>query len=393
MEKVQISFMAKIAMMIAGFYAMADMFVVSPIVGDIATAFPDASASAIEMTVALSQLTVMVASLLCAPLARVLSKKTLLLIGAVLVAVAGGFGGAVHDITYILVMRGLQGFGAGFCITLTPIIIAELTEGDEMRRLIGWQTAVGCALGALCSVISGKIAVTLGWDKSYYLYFFSLVIIAVVLVWLPGTPVEQKTDRAEKPNINTATWLWCVVALLFGVLTSGLFIKEAVYFQETGIGDADFAGASQSVITIGSFVGGLILARLYRTVKGFMDFVPWFMIGLGIAAIVFFQSHPIIYIGSFLFGLGNGILFPWLFAKGVAMATPGTETASISFINVAYYIGMFVAVFVYQGLGSLFNDESALFAFTCMLAGTAIITFVYFLGGFKQQGAMIQVED
>ena len=363
----KLSFMAEVSVLAVGFYAMADMFVVSPLLGDIRLAFPQADTTWTEMCCALSQITVMISSLLCVPLCKVFSKKNLLLAGSLLVAVCGGFGAIFVNLAYMLVMRGLEGIGAGFCIALIPAVIAEMCENDEMQKLIGWQAAAGAAFGAVCGALTGQISVAFGWQRSYFLYFFSLLIFVLELIWLPNTPVEKRTADEAAKRINGSVRVWCLVVFVYAVLTDCIFIKEAELFLESGIGDASVAGFSQSMLTVGSFIGGVFLLRTHKWLKEMLEPVCWSIFALGAAIITFSANAAVIYAGSFVFGLGYGTFFPWVYAKTVEIAAPGTQTESISIVNIAYYLGMFFGVFIYQGLGAVFNNRSASFSFVCML--------------------------
>jgi MFS family permease len=391
-SKRKISVAAQIAMLLVGFYAMADMFIVSPLLGEIELAFPDASSTTVQMCYAISQFTILLSTLLCIPLVKRISKKSIMLIGMLLVAFGGGLGAIVDNINYMLVMRSVEGFGAGFLITLIPVVIAELCDEYKTQQLIGWQAAVGCGLGSACAALSGTWAVMYGWQTGYFLYFFSLVIFFMVLFFVPKTPPDRPdlTDNAtrNKPKINKKVIVWAIAIFFFAILTNCMFLFEASYIQQTGVGDAALAGTTQSFITLASAVAGIVMAALCKRLRTLTEPFCWLMLTIGaiITTIgISFGIVPFCYIGCLIFGFGYGTFFPWMYAKTTMIASPGTETQSMSMINCAYYIGMFSAVYFYLGVGTIANNSTPAFSFRIMIIASIIMLAIFLISGIRSR--------
>lgn len=394
-----ISFMGKVTLMIAAFYTMADMFVVSPIVGNMAESMPGASGLQLNLAITLSQLTVIIGTLAVAKLVYSFSKKSLMLFGGLVVLVFGGFGGLIVDINYNLIMRAMEGFGAGMCITLIPSMIAEMFEDEKTRNsLMGIQAAVGCVFGAICSALSGTIAVQLGWQKSYFIYFFAIVIILLQVFTIPKLPAETKAiNNGPKAKLSGSTWTWSLVAMLFGVLSCAVFMVIANLVIDNKVGDAAVAGLVSSAITVGSFMGSMVMTAVYSKIKNQIDTVCWLLMAIGgsliFIACISIGSLPLLYVGAFIFGVSNGILFPWLYAKAAIIAAPNTESQTISLTNAGYYIGMFVSAFFYQLVGTIFNNNSAGFIILTMVTGCCILAAIMFILGIKNKDKKIEELD
>ncbi|TEB18032.1 bicyclomycin/multidrug efflux system [Pelotomaculum sp. FP] len=381
--KKEVSIFAKVTILVASFFLMADAFVITPILGEIAAAFPDASASTVGLTYTLSSLCIIPAALICGKLCTVFSKKTLMIVGSLLVAVGGGLGGLNANIAYNLIMRAIEGFGAGFCITLVPTIIAELfTEEAEMTRMMGFYAAAGCVAGTICSIAAGKVATMSSWQNAYLIYLFSIVIIVMEILFLPKTPPEKVTLETEKPRMNKSTWLWTVYAFIFAVLTNCIFLKGADYILEKGVGSADTAGVFNSLITIGSFLGGLLLAWLTAKLNRFVSFFCYLLMAVAAIVIMLIDNSLTIYAGGFLFGLGYGVFFPHIYAQATSLSEPNSETHTLSIINSSYYLGMGLAAFLIEFVGKIFNNPSASFSFLFMAVSCAVLTVIYLLQGF-----------
>ncbi len=393
--KHKLSIMTQIAILLLGFYAMADMFIVSPLLGEIQMAFPDTSPTTVQMCYAVSQITILISTLLCIPLVRKTSKKTLLVIGALLVGLGGGFGASVDNIGYMLVMRCIEGIGCGFIITLIPVVIAELYNEYKTQQLIGWQAAAGCGFGSLLAILSGSWAVVYGWQTGYWLYFISIALMVLIIAFIPKTPVDKPIPKEEQvlpPRINKDVGVWSIVVLVFALLTNCIFIFEATFMMETGIGmtpegvdaSAALAGSTQAVLTAGSAVGGILMAIFSKKFRSFLEFFCWAMVAIG-STLLFFAINggnvPLSYIACAIFGLGYGTFFPWFYAKTTMICNPGAETKSMSLINCAYFIGMFVAVYFYLALQTLANNSTSAFCFNFMMIACVIVAVIFLITG------------
>lgn len=358
----RVTFVTKIALLIAAFWTMADMFVVTPLLETLAGVYPDAPGIVINLCYCLSQGTIIIGSLFVSFMNTRMTKKSMMLAGGFLILIFGGFGGMVPGLPLMLLFRGIEGFGAGICITLIPTLINELFEDEKERNtLIGVQAAVGCVCGALVASLSGYIAEAAGWQYSYFLYFFSVVILLLIAFGVPKTPKEEAAPKEAPVRLNAASWGIFVMAILFGVLSSGMFGYVSYIIADTGLGGAAISGTASSFIQVGSFFGSVLMAVIYAKCRGFIEPIGWIAMCLGgavfMAAAVIAGSVVLAYAGSVIFGFSNGLLFPWLYAKAAMVCAPNSETKTIAAANIGYYVGMFGAIFFYEALLSAMNSN------------------------------------
>ena len=391
-SKYNVTFITKIALLIAAFWTMADMFVVTPLLETIAGVYPDAPGIAVNLCYCLSQGTVIIGSLFVSFMSTKMTKKSMMMLGGFLVLIFGGFGGLVPGLPLMLIFRAIEGFGAGICITLIPTLINELFEDEKERNtLIGVQAAVGCVCGALSASLSGIIAEKFSWQYSYFIYFFSIIILMLIAVGVPKTPKDAPAPSGEKVKLNSASWGIFIMAILFGVLSSGMFGYASYVVAETGLGGAAVAGMANSFIQIGSFFGSMLMAIIYAKCKGYIEPIGWLSMCLGgvifMAAAVIIKSVVVAYIGGIFFGFANGLLFPWLYAKAAIVCAPNTEAKTIATANIGYYVGMFGAIFFYEAmLNTLKTSSSATVYF--MTIGAAIYFIFGLMKNLKNHGEL-----
>lgn len=388
-KKYNVTFLTKIALLIAAFWTMADMFVVTPILETIAGVYPDAPGLVINLCYCLSQGTVIIGSLFVSSMSSKITKKNMMLFGGFLILIFGGFGG-FGGLPVMLIFRAIEGFGAGICITLIPTLIDELFEDEKERNtLIGIQAAVGCVCGALVASLSGIIASTFSWQKSYFIYFFSAIIIILIAVGIPKTEKDAPALKGEKVKLNSASWRLFVMAILFGILSSAMFTYVSYIMAETGLGNAAQAGLASSFVQIGSFFGSMLMAFIYSKFKGYIEPIGWIAMCLGGAvfmlASVAVKSVALAYVGSVCFGFSNGLLFPWLYAKAAIVCAPGTNAKTIATANIGYYVGMFGAIFFYEAMLGIEGTSSSTTVYF-MIAGAALFAIVGIIINLKTKG-------
>ena len=393
-KQFKVTFVTKVALLIAAFWTMADMFVVTPLLDTIAGVYPESSGLAINLLYCLSQGTIIIGSLFVSFMSTKMSKKTMMLLGGFLVLIFGSFGGMIPGVPMMLVFRGIEGVGAGICITLIPTLINELFQDEKERNmLIGVQAAVGCVCGAAVAALSGVIAEKIGWRYSYFIYFFSIIIIVLIAIGVPKTPVDAPAAKGEKQKLNGASWGIFVMAILFGLFSSALFGYASYIVAETGMGGSAVAGYSNSFIQIGSFIGSMAMAGIYAKCKGYIEPIGWLAMCLGgvifMVAAVLLKAPVVAYIGCLCFGFSNGLLFPWLYAKAAIVCAPGTDAKTIATANIGYYIGMFGAVFFYEAMLNIFKTTSLTTVYF-MIVVTAIYTVIEIISNVARHGELVK---
>lgn len=385
--------MTKIALLIAAFWTMADMFVVTPLLETIAGVYPTAPGIVINLCYCLSQGTIIIGMILVPALVTRVTKKNMMIGGGGLVLIFGGFGGVVPGLPLMLFFRAVEGVGAGICITLIPILLNELIKDENERNtLIGVQAAVGCVAGALSAFFSGYIASHFSWQYSYFIYFFSIIIILLIIVSVPGTGKEKPAPKGESVRMNRASWGIFVLAIFFGLLSSAVFGYISYVVVDTGLGDVSTAGTSGSVVQVGSFVGGVAVAALFKKLKGYIEPFSWLLMLIGGSVFLIsaftIQSVIIAYIGCFIFGIANGILFPWISIKAATICAPNTESKTIAAANIGYYIGMFGAIFFYEAFLAI-THTSSVSTIYLMIAGAAVYFVVGIIAAARKHGELV----
>jgi EmrB/QacA subfamily drug resistance transporter len=128
--------------------------------------------------------------------ADLLGRRRLLMVGlAVFTAASIGCGLASSD-TFLMVMRGVQGFGAAVVLPAALSIVMNMFgEGSERNKALGIWGAMG-AMGATVGCLAGGLLTRyVGWE---YIFFLNVPVGVAALVLAPRIVPESRLQTARR---------------------------------------------------------------------------------------------------------------------------------------------------------------------------------------------------
>ena len=210
-------------------------------------------------------------------------------------SIASGFSGSIN---LLIIFRVVQGFSAGFIMTLVTALCVEIAGRDRMGRMmstVGIPMILGPILGP---VIGAMIVQFLSWR---YIFFVNIPIgilaITLMILKLPNfTPVNMKakfdfigiillgsssaaliygiTKAAKAAAFNNGTTIGYIAA---GVVILAVYMIYAANKKEQAILPLHlFKSKNFSAVMIGLFLAGiatngpmLLLPLFFQNIKGF----------------------------------------------------------------------------------------------------------------------------
>ena len=127
--------------------------------------------------------------------ADLLGRRRLLLVGLAIFTAASLACGLATSDTFLIVMRGIQGFGAALTLPAALSIVMNMfPEGAERNKALGIWGAVG-AMGATVGVLAGGLLTRyVGWQ---YIFFLNVPIGLAALALAPRIVPESRL-RSER---------------------------------------------------------------------------------------------------------------------------------------------------------------------------------------------------
>jgi len=347
---------------------------VAPALGQIGRAFPESDPTLIKMITTLPALVIIVASLLSGQLARVMSKRTLLIVGLVLYLVGGLAGAFATSIPMLLAFRAVLGLAVGIISPLSLTLIADFFSGETRSRYMGYSTAVSSLGGTITTLAAGWLAAT-NWRYAFGVYVLAIGVLALVVLALPEPPRTRESSRSTTRlprGVYGLALLGLLVMLGFYVVP----ISTAMFMQNEGIGDAGLAGLAFAVLTFCSFLAGLGYSRIAQRLRSWAPVAGVVLFGGGLWLLSASAGFTVVLAGMVLVGLGIAITQPSLIVAVANLVPQADNSRALSLFSSAGYLGQFLSAIVFGTLGGLFGDPSARFSYRLSAIGFTVAAAV-----------------
>ena len=146
-------------------------------------------------------------------------RRTLLIAGTALFAVASVLCALAPTLGLLLAGRALQGVGAAMLMPNSLAILGTAFDGEEKGRAIGTWAASGAIAGAVGPLIGGWLVDTIGWRTIFFINL-PLAAGAIGMAWA----FVAETSDEDQPSLD---WLGAVLATLaLFAITWGLTIRS-----------------------------------------------------------------------------------------------------------------------------------------------------------------------
>ena len=128
--------------------------------------------------------------------ADLLGRRRMLMAGLAIFTGASLGGGLASSDTFLIVMRGIQGFGAALVLPAALSIVTNMfPEGTERNKALGIWGGVG-ALGGTVGLLAGGILTTyVGWQCIFY---FNVPIGVCALIMAPRVVPESRSRDGRR---------------------------------------------------------------------------------------------------------------------------------------------------------------------------------------------------
>ncbi len=341
------------------------------------------SASEIGLVLTSFALAAMIVTPIAGMLADRLGRRQVLAPALLLFA---GFGVAcafARNFEELLILRFLQGLGAGQLNVVTMTMVSDLYQDNKRAQAMGYIGAT-VSLGSAGAAFIGGMIAALGWRYVFYLPGLGFVCWALVRFSL-RVPEPQNDDRGMGHYLRSAVRLiftrqvgGLMLATLFAMLLlNGAFVTYAPIFLFERFGlDPEHIGLSLMVVTL--FVG-LVATQIGRLTLWFgqkkLIVVGFFFYALSMLLVPLCGSVYAATATLSLLGLGHGMIMPSVLGLLADHAPLELRAVVMSANGSTMRLGqtlapvMMGAVYAWQGLDGVFYGSVLL-----ALAGIAAIT-------------------
>lgn len=272
------------------------------------------------------------------------------------------------DFRLALGLRVVQGFAAGSILSsLAMTVVGDRYTGRQHDSVMGVTSAMLSLGTAVYPLIGGYLAAR-AWNAPFLLYGFAIPVAGLVLLTLGDRETSGDTDERGylREALRTipagrAFALYGIMFLSFGLLFGGMYTALPFYL-------ADVFGFAPTTVGLVTSVM-LVLTALVSTQNGRLaanaSTATLITTGFGLYAIGFLgvalATGPAVLVGSLLlFGAGNGLVTPTLFARISALAPDSVRAGVMSLQTTTIGVSQAVGPAVFTLLGGALGYQTTI---------------------------------
>lgn len=417
--------MLKITILVVTFMQMATNGL-SPAMSEIAAAFPEASASTVQMLMSLPGIFVVVLSFVSAELTARFSKKFLIGGGLVCLILVGVCGTLFHGSLQILfIWSVLMGLGMGLVIALTASLIADYFDGKEKEDLMGLQTSAGNVGGMIMTAVGGLLT-SVAWNLDYCVYFLAVPGLILLLLFVPdgdegktaasaegtGTAKAEETvtdesgavktedagsrasetrtvetvdgriqDKTEGKESSAAgqsekdssrgflvrkkkVWMYFVFSAVVLFLFNAGPTNLSMYVSEFEIGGSVISGWAATVFLLGGTLMGIAFGAISRRIGVCTIPLGFLLVAVGFGVMIFRQNLVCLFAGSLIAGMCISLVSAQGLLQVSALAENPKESALASaLIFAGANVGTFLTPQITNLAQAITGSESTYYRF------------------------------
>ncbi len=386
MDGITINKMLKPTILFIGMATVMAGAAISPALGLIAKAFPDASPTMIKLILTAPSLIIIPFSFLSSYLTSLMTKKRIILIGLIIYLIGGIGPQFVSTIQTLILFRLILGAGVGLVMPLSMSLINDHFEGKERTKMMGYNSAFSNFGGIITMLVAGWLA-TFGWRTPFNVYFLGLFIFILVFFFLPKGEIQEPLEHSSKTKIPLAVWGYALA--MGGVMLAyySIATNMALFLEQNNMGGASIAGVVVSFTTVGGMITSLFLVQLEFALKRFI--MPIMLTGMGIAFLILTitNSIPLVMISVTLIGFGQGSLFPIIVLKVLDRVVPYHSDRAIAITSSFTFLGQFASPLVLDGVGRIAGTSAIRFQYGFLATAILIIVLINFFIVFRNKDA------
>ncbi len=348
---------------------------ISPALGQIAKAFPDASPTMIKLILTAPSIMIIPFSFLSSFLTSKLTKRTIIMIGLAIYLIGGITPQFVSTIQLLLTLRLLLGAGVGLLMPLAMSLINDYYSGKERTQMMGYNSAFSNFGGIITMLLAGWLA-TFGWRIPFNVYFLGLFIFILVFLYLPKGRVQKSEQQENKSKMPLAVYGYAVA--MGGIMLAyySIATNMALYLEQNSLGGAALAGTVVSFTTVGGMITSLLLVQIEVTFKRYV--IPIMLFGMGIAFLILSLTNSVILVilSVCFVGFGQGSLFPILVIKALDLVPAYQADRAVAMTSSFTFLGQFSSPIVLDSIGTMINSDSIRFQYGTLATTILIIVLV-----------------
>jgi MFS family permease len=262
------------------------------------------------------------------------------------------------ELWMLYIASAFAGFGMAYVNVLSSALISDHFKGVEKGKIMGFQSSALSLVGALMTTMSGSMADLFGWKYSYLVSLLTLPMLILVLALLPKDNVPEKTNGQQNVKLSGRVYYWGFLGLLTSIFINVFNTNIAMLIDESGLGGATISGTVTSVYMLIGIPAGLLLGWVVKKLKQNVVGIMCAIMAVGFFVIAFAQNLPLIYFGTFLFGIGFAIRSPAAITFMAYMVPSAASAIAIAILQACSQVGNFLSPLLVNWISEIAGGDT-----------------------------------
>ena len=288
---------------------------------------------------------------------------------------------ALTSVYGFLTLRFLHGFATGFKPTGTYAYVSDISTPESRGEAMGLASFFGSTGMAMGPSMGSVIFLSYGIDVLFYVSGVASILSILILVGMKETvqnprSFELKMLKVGKEEIFESTVMPASIVMLLTMVAFGTLLTLSPDFskylgiENKGLFFTFYTGASM----VSRIVGGKLSDRLGRekVLKVSTLIICGSMLFLGFA-----QDPVWLFGGAMIYGVGNGLTNPTLFAWGIDLCPEKYRGRGVATLYIFLELGIGFGSFF---SGWAFQQDPSRFPYIFAASGLlSLLGFIYLL--------------
>ena len=305
----------------------------------------------------------------------------ILWLSLVLYALSGTGGFYLNNIYHILISRALLGLSVGMSMPIVITLIADYFEGAERQKFVGIQIAF-MSLGGIIFIGLGGILADLGWRYPFLIYFSSLLILPLAIIFLeePAVPARIKTNDHTLVRAPALLRVLFINTMVMWIVFFLIPVQIPFHLKAIGIEKNSLVGAAIAISTAFSAIASFF----YSKIKDRLTFTSVFSLGYllmaaGFICISISDSYSLVVAAMMLSGMGIGMMIPNTNMWVMKILPPQIRGREIGKLTTFWFLGQFLSpIIIFPVLETLTLSSTFMVASVFLLVMSIGFLSLYF---------------
>ncbi|MCX8175714.1 MAG: MFS transporter [Candidatus Bathyarchaeota archaeon] len=280
-----------------------------------------------------------ITAIICRPVGGFLSdrwsRRNLMVIGVIFGSLSYIILSLSRDVNTIILSRVLEGVAVAFFIPSSIASAIDYAPEGRVGEALGWRSVmigVGFSLGP---ALGGILSELFGYNETF-------AITAILLFGVIPLVISREETRRNNSlgmyfsGLRDSHFLLALISLIiYSIAWMGLLTFLSAYLKILGYGDLDI-GLFASIQATISLVVRVFAGRASDIRPCFTTALGLLTISISFFAIYVFETPPLLYIASLIFGVGVGLFVP----ASQTLALARSPVNSRGFLSSMYTMGL-----------------------------------------------------